>query len=139
MLLVSARARGGRCRGRGAFLQRACSEGLLHEAAVVFVQLLTGEAGAGEAAPARRAPVSAEVALRQIAGDECFETVDRMERKPDDPTTGPFAVAMLRLACCSGCGGPAIRIRYEQPRYTRELALFELHGMIQDLRRIRQD
>ena len=73
------------------------------------------------------------------SSDECFETVDRMERKPDDPTTGPFAVAMLRLACCSGCGGPAIRIRYEQPRYTRELALFELHGMIQDLRRIRQD
>ena len=74
-----------------------------------------------------------------FAGSECFETVDRMERRPDDPTTGPFAVAMLRLACCSGRGDPAIRARYEQPRYTRELVLFELHGMIQDLRRVRQD
>ena len=98
-------------------MRRACSEGALHEAAVVFVQLLTREAGAGEAAPAPRAPAAAEDALREIAGSECFETVDRMERRPDDPTTGPFAVAMLRLACCSGRGDPAIRARYEQPTW----------------------
>ena len=104
------------------FLQRLCTDAPLDPTLSIFIEV-------SRAAHRPRL-------LQNLTTASCLEPVDQIERNANDHADGRFAVAMLRLRCCSGRGPAAVRIRYEQPQYTRELVLYERHGMIQDLRRI---